>query len=255
MKTILILVDGMRSDALEQTANAQEVLQNSAYTMTAQTVMPSVTLPCHMSLFHSVDPTRHGTTTNTYMPQVRPIRGLCEVLHGAGKRCAFFYNWEELRDLSRPDTLDFSYFCKGRDIGYGKANNIITDAAISYLSENKTDFAFLYYGFTDAAGHNHGWMTEPYMDAMKNSWDNINKIVTALPEDYMIIVTADHGGHDRTHGTDLPEDMTIPIVAFQKGQKPDWDFTDATIKDIAPTITALLGVSADAEWEGKCLLK
>ena len=38
--------------------------------------MPSVTLPCHMSLFHSVDPDRHGITTNGYVPQVRPIKGM-----------------------------------------------------------------------------------------------------------------------------------------------------------------------------------
>ena len=48
---------------------------------TAQTVMPSVTLPCHMSLFHSVAPDRHGILTNTYTPQVRPINGICEQLH------------------------------------------------------------------------------------------------------------------------------------------------------------------------------
>ncbi len=66
------------------------MLARSAASFCAQTVTPSVTLPCHMSLFHSVTPQRHGTTTNTYAPQVRPVRGLCEVLAAAGKRCAFF---------------------------------------------------------------------------------------------------------------------------------------------------------------------
>ena len=35
--------------------------------------------------------------------------------------------------------------------------------------------------------------------------------------------TADHGGHDRTHGTDSPEDMTIPFIIkgknFKVGEK------------------------------------
>ena len=36
--------------------------------------------------------------------------------------------------------------------------------------------------------------------------------------DYDVILTADHGGHDRIHGTELPEDMTIPVLM----QGPDF---------------------------------
>ena len=90
MKVMLILVDGMRPDAMVQIPQAQAMMAQSASTLEAQTVYPSVTLPCHMSLFHSVDPARHGITTNLYMPQVRPIAGLCEVLKAADKSCAFF---------------------------------------------------------------------------------------------------------------------------------------------------------------------
>ena len=91
MRTVLIVVDGMRPDAIAAMPRVQKLLKNASYTMTATTVMPSVTLPCHMSLFHSVDPSRHGTTTNTYAPQVRPINGLCEVLLNHKKTCAFLY--------------------------------------------------------------------------------------------------------------------------------------------------------------------
>jgi len=110
MKTLLILVDGMRPDAIENMPAVQELMKKSTYTLDARTVMPSVTLPCHVSLFHSVDPERHGTTTNVYAPQVRPIKGLCEVLSDHGKKNAFFYDWEQLRDLTRPGSLTFSYF-------------------------------------------------------------------------------------------------------------------------------------------------
>ena len=105
------------------------------------------------------------------------------------------------------------------------------------------------------AGHNYGWMSEQYMAAMENSFNNITKLLNALPDDYTVIVTADHGGHDRTHGTELEEDMVIPIIAISKNGAADFDFKDASIKDIAPTVTALLGVSPDEEWEGKSLLK
>ncbi|MBQ8311309.1 MAG: alkaline phosphatase family protein [Clostridia bacterium] len=69
-KVILVLVDGMM-----QCGNpfAKELISKSAYTLNARTVLSSVTLPCHMSLFHCVDPDRHGILSNTYMPQVRSI--------------------------------------------------------------------------------------------------------------------------------------------------------------------------------------
>ena len=253
MRVLLILVDGMRPDALEKIDVAQDLIQKSTYTMEAKTVMPSVTLPCHMSLFHSVDPWRHGVTTNVYTPQVRPIKGLCEVLLANKKTSAFFYNWEELRDLSRPQSLSFSYFYKGEE-DYERANNIVSGAAIDYIKENSVDFVFLYLGYPDAAGHKHGWMRNEYMDAIKNSWENINRVTASLPDDYTVIITADHGGHDRMHGTDAPEDMTIPIMIIGKGIEAGKVLQDANIKDIAPTIVKLLGVEPDEEWEGASLL-
>lgn len=256
MRVLLILVDGMRPDALEQIPQAQRMIEKSAYTMRARTVMPSVTLPCHMSLFHSVDPARHGTTTNTYTPQVRPVKGLCEVLSANGKTCAFFYNWEELRDLSRPASLTFSHFCSGGSLGYEKTNGMVTDAAIECLTGNEVDFAFLYLGYSDAAGHQYGWRSREYQKALESSWADIERIVRVLPDDYTVIVTADHGGHDRTHGTDLPEDMTIPLImtgkAFPAGK--EIEHADINIMDIAPTVVSLLGILPDEHWEGKSLL-
>ena len=101
MRVLLILVDGMSPDALKEIPQAQRLLKKASYTMQAKTVVPSVTLPAHMSLFHSVDPSRHGITTNLYKPQVRPVNGLCEVLNQNGKWCAMFHGWDEFRDLAR----------------------------------------------------------------------------------------------------------------------------------------------------------
>ncbi len=254
MKTVLILVDGMRPDSITNIEKAQNVIKKSAYTMKAQTVYPSVTLPCHISLFHSVTPQRHGTTTNVYMPQVRPINGLCEVLRQADKKCAIFYNWEEIRDVSRPNSLVHSSFWAGKRVGYKQAGEILTDELIDYLKNQETDFTFLYLGYTDMAGHNHGWMTPEYMEAVERSWDNIEKIMSALGDEYTYIITADHGGHDRTHGSDMPEDMLIPVIIngkdFEKGEIT----SDVNIMDIAPTIAVLAGVNPDSEWEGKALI-
>ena len=144
MKVVLILVDGMRPDAISDLPEARDMLENSSVCLKGTTVLPSVTLPCHMSLFHSVTPERHGTTTNVYMPQVRPVKGLCEQLGDNKKHCAFFYNWEELRDLSRPGYLDFSYFCSGYGHGFEESNLAVTENAIEYIVKHSPDFSFVY---------------------------------------------------------------------------------------------------------------
>lgn len=254
MRVLMVLVDGMRPDAIADLPEVKKIMEKSAYTMHAASVVPPVTLPCHMSIFHSIDPKRHGIMTNTYVPQARPVKGLCEVLLEHKKKNAFFYSWGELRDITEPKSLTFSYFCKGRDIGYEKANDILTDEAIKYLSANDTDFAFLYLGYTDMAGHTDGWMSEPYMDAIHNSWKNIEHILEELSENYTVIITADHGGHDRTHGEQIPEDMTIPFFIMGKDFEAGSELQNVSLKDIAPTVAALLGVEPDEEWEGKKLL-
>ena len=254
MKVIMMLADGMRPDALADIPVAQEIMKKSACTLSAGTVFPSVTLPCHVSLFHSVTPERHGTTTNVYMPQVRPIRGLCEVLKDFNKRSAFFYNWEDIRDVSRPNSLTRSSFYSGRRLGYKEAGEMLTDEAIDYLKKFDTDFTFVYFGLSDWAGHNFGWMSEEYMHALRDSWNNMKKIMEALGDEYTYIITSDHGGHDRTHGFDIPEDMTIPIIINGEGFEAGSEIGDANIIDIAPTITKLIGVIPDEDWEGKSLI-
>lgn len=250
-KALLILVDGMRPDSLAKCGSpyAEKLISESMYTLHAQTVMPSVTLPCHMSLFHSVTPQRHGILSNTYVPQVRPIRGICEVLKNAKKKCAMFFNWEELKDLSRPDSLMTSVYMSGHIFGYEDANIRVTDAAVECIRRDAPDFAFLYLGYPDAAGHGYGWMGEEYLSSVKQSFDCIEKIVTSLPEDYVVFITADHGGHDRSHGSDMPEDMNIPLIIYNPSI-PACEIESASILDIAPTITSLLGIEADEDWEG-----
>ena len=254
MKVIMIVADGMRPDALADIPVAQKIVKKSACTLNAKTVFPSVTLPCHVSLFHSVTPERHGTTTNVYMPQVRPIRGLCEVLKDFNKRSAFFYNWEDIRDVSRPNSLTRSSFYSGRRLGYKEAGEMLTDEAIDYLKKFDTDFTFVYFGLSDWAGHNFGWMSEEYMQALRDSWKNIEKLMNTLGDEYTYIITSDHGGHDRTHGTDSDEDMLIPVIINGKDFPADSEIGEANIIDIAPTVTKLLGVEPDSEWEGKPLI-
>jgi len=254
-KVVLVLVDGMRPDGMMQCGHPYpaQFCKLSAHSLKARTVMPSVTLPCHMSLFHSVDPDRHGILSNLYVPQVRPVVGLFDQLDQYGKKCAFFNTWEELRDLSRPDHLH-TYVCYNQH----KAEDTdtkITDTAIDYIRKELPDFTFIYLGETDeVGGHSCGWMSEQYMKSVAKAWTCIEKLHKSLPEGYTLIVTADHGGHDRSHGSDMPEDMTIPVCFCGPRFTPGKELEDVSIKDIAVTTAHLLEVPPVKEWEGRVLV-
>lgn len=250
-KVVLVLVDGMRPDGMLGCGHpfVKKLISMSSYALDAQTVYPSVTLPCHMSLFHSVDPDRHGILTNTYVPQVRPVVGLFDQLDKFEKKCASFITWEELRDLGRPDHLH-TLLCINQH-KQEDTDTKITDVAIDYIRREEPDFLFLYLGETDeVGGHSVGWMSETYMGSVHKAMGCIEKVYDNLPEGYTLIVTADHGGHGRSHGENIPEDMTIPICfcgpKFEAGKALE----GVSIKDIAVTVTKLLEVPKVKEWEG-----
>ena len=55
-KVILISIDGMRPDGLKQCGNpyVSELEKMCTYTYDGRSMDPSVTLPCHFSMAHSV---------------------------------------------------------------------------------------------------------------------------------------------------------------------------------------------------------
>jgi hypothetical protein len=103
-RVVLFVIDGLRPDALTQT-NAPVIgrlMAGGAYTLQAQAVVPSITLPCHVSMFCGVTPERHGTLSNVWNPPQPPVPSLLDVAHAAGRSTASFYYWEELREISHP---------------------------------------------------------------------------------------------------------------------------------------------------------
>jgi predicted AlkP superfamily pyrophosphatase or phosphodiesterase len=252
---VFVLIDGVRPDAIEA-ANCPHLtgLRNrSAFTLKARSVMPSVTLPCHMSIFHSVPPGRHGVTTNDWQPMARPLPGLIEQARAVGRRCAFFYNWEPLRNLNLPGGLAFSYF---RDNVYSdpNADQVIAEEAVRYLTTDQFDFAFVYFGTVDTIGHLSGWMSNEYLAQLERVDHSLGTVLTALPADSALLLQSDHGGHERTHGTDSPEDMTIPWLVAGPGIRRGYEIeTAVSLLDTAPTLARLLKINPSPEWEGRCV--
>lgn len=251
---ILIMIDGTRPDALDiaDCPNLRGLIARGASSMQARSVMPSITLPCHMSIFHSVPPTRHGITANMYLPMARPFPGLIETLRAAGKRSAFVHNWEPLRDLCRPETLHYAYFREAPlDVTYDDAVGV---ESVRLLRDESFDFVFIYFGSIDGAGHQAGWMSEQYLKQINRVDGMIGQILDTMPQDATIIIHSDHGGKDRNHGTDSPEDMTIPWVAAGPTIRSGYTINEpVSLLNTAPTIVKLLGVAPHPTWEGSAL--
>ena len=256
-RVVLMMTDGMRPDGFKQanTPNLDQFLSESSYTLEAQSVMPSITLPCHMSIFHSIPPNRHGITSNDWHPMARPIPGLLERAKYEDKRCGLFLNWEQLRDLGRPGNLhylfmrDSSYYYKDEQfIG----DEFIAEAAIRDLPTLDLNFAFVYWGTIDTVGHAFGWMSDEYIAQIERVDSLIGDVLSIIPSDTTVLIQSDHGGHDRNHGTDSPEDMTIPWMIRGNGIRQGHQIQQAvSLLDTAPTIAKIMKIKPAPEWEGK----
>lgn len=253
--TFLVMIDGLRPDGLKQAncPNLMGLMSRGATSLEARSLMPSVTLPCHMSIFHSVPPERHGVTSNDWRPMARPIPGLVDVARRQNRHAAFFYNWEPLRNLSLPGSLRFSHF---RDNVYEDptADAHIAEAAARYLEAESPDFAFVYFGTVDVFGHAYGWMSAEYLAQISQVDHALATLLQAIPADSTVLLQADHGGHDRDHGTSDERDILIPWIIAGPGIRSGYKIDEpVSLLDTAPTLARIMGIEPHREWEGRCI--
>lgn len=254
MAAILVMIDGLRPDAIAAAGCTYlpQLIERGAASLVARSVTPSITLPCHMSIFHSVPPARHGLVSNDWTPMARPLPGLIEVAKAAEKRCAFFYNWEPLRNLSVPGGLYLSYFRHTEFEVEGDLGTV--EMAARCLKEDAPDFLFVYLGTTDTAGHSYGWMEPGYLAQVRRVDGYLPMLVDAMTDADTLLVQADHGGHERNHGLDIAEDRTIPWILMGPGIKRGYTIAGpVSLLDTAPTLARVLGLKPNAQWEGWCV--
>jgi phosphopentomutase len=184
----------------------------------------------------------------------RPIPGLMEQAHAAGLQATFFYGWEPLRNLSLPDKLTLSYCCNLSETDLESDPRLI-DETIRFIAKNpQLDFAFVYLGTLDTAGHKYGWMSDGYLAQLEQIDGALGKLLEALPDDATVLVQSDHGGHERSHGTNSPEDMTIPWLISGPEIRPGYEISSSvSLLDTAPTLARLLNISPHPAWEGRCI--
>lgn len=259
---MLVSIDGLRPDAIVEfnARTLQQLIADGSHTLRAMTVVPSKTLPSHTSMLTGEPPERHGVLWNTAFedrPGTLEIPTVFSVARKSGYTTAAFFSKAKFSHLQRPGTLDYSQSPRGW-FGRWTADRTTRDVE-DYLQHSRPNLLFVHLPDPDVAGHSAGWMSSAYGRAVKRADDAVARIRRAADTAYgagayTLIVTADHGGQDKDHGSDHELDVHIPWIAWGRGVQrgvlpPD---TVRTI-DTASTVLYLLGVDSPTAWAARPL--
>ncbi len=246
-RVAIISIDGLRPDALTET-NAPSILalaQRGAYSLAAQTVFPSTTLPSHTSMLTGVEPSAHGITFDEYRDTFQlAIPTVFSQVRLAGKRAVVVVGKDKFRQLAVAGSTD-SYTCATR----GDVD--VVNEAIALLPVG-FDLLFVHLPQVDQTGHASGWMSAQYAAQLQKTDEAVGRLVSLLPPETTVILTADHGGQLKTHGTRDRIDMTIPWIIAGPRVVPRGALTrPVRTVDTAPTVLSLLGLPPPANATGK----
>ena len=261
---ILVSIDGLRPDAIETFAapTLQRLMREGSYSLLARTIQPSSTLPSHTSMLSGEPPEQHHVTWNNVVTAEKDVVDFSTVFSVAranGYRTAAFFSKAKFSPLQLPGSLDYSQ-APGGWFGKWAAARTVSDVR-AHLKKEKPNLLFVHLPDPDTAGHGSGWMSPAYGRAVLATDSALKDLLEAANEaygagNYSVLVTADHGGHGRGHGTEDPLDVTIPWIAWGRGVSAG-AMADVTINtfDTAPTVLWLLGVEKPAAWDGVAVTK
>ncbi|MGH7481429.1 MAG: alkaline phosphatase family protein [Longimicrobiales bacterium] len=255
---IIVSLDGLRPDAIELfgAERIQALMRAGSYSLEARTILPSKTLPSHTSMLTGVTPEVHGVTWNSDQTDVHgvvDVPTIFELAHDRGLTTAAFFSKSKFHHLVRPGSLD--YVQAPSSIAMLMATRTVADA-IRYLRHARPNLLFVHVGEADYAGHTTGWMSRIYGIAVARADAAVGSLVQAAEQAYgegqfTVIITADHGGHGRDHGTEHDLDMTIPWIVYGEGVERGAKLEDLRTMDTAATALWLLGVQVPASWTGR----
>src|SRR6187549_800517 len=223
-RILIIGIDGCRSDALRaaDAPNIHGLLDHAVYSYDALTRFPTWSGPCWSSMCTGVWWEKHGVTDNTF----------------TGSNYDQYPHFIHRSELIDPDRLTVS-ICHWSPINTEINTlcdvelNVNTDldvknSAVTYLNVDDPAILFLDFDDVDHAGHTYGFSpTVPeYMASINLTDQYVGEILDALQarpdvikENWMVILTPDHGGTPSGHGGTSFEERNIFFIAW----KPEMD--------------------------------
>jgi len=270
----IISLDGGKPSIMQQSHMpvVNRLLEEGAHTWTAKTIFPSKTLPSHVSMLTGVDPAKHHVLWNDWLP----TNGLVKVptifseAKAADLTTAMFVGKEKFRHLLVPGTVDDFDFNPYQAQTVSKAvagektmtsegtvlGNFVAQDAARYIKQKKPNLCFIHFADPDSAGHKYGWGSKEQIQTFADVDAAIGTILKAISDAGIarksaLIITADHGGHERVHGFNTPDDMNIPWIVWGVGVKHGFEIKAPVVTyDTAATALWLLGVPRPKNFDG-----
>ena len=261
-RVVLVSVDGLRADAVDVWSPPSLLsLASNGARVTARTVLPSLTVPAHLSMWSGVSPETHGVRNDTlrFTPQMTSLNPIFRRSRSSGLEAVAFVSEQgplsgfgDLLSCREAFGLDSLYLVTA-DAG------ATVEASLPLLRAPESDLIFLHLPDPDSAGHAHGFTSTEYGAEVADVDAAIGALLDVLDlSTTLLVVTAPHGGGgsfgDRLHGSSDPADVEVPLLLYGAGVRPGATGT-ATILDVAPTVLWALGMAPPGQYEGRALLE
>lgn len=147
-----------------------------------------------------------------------------------------------------------------QDKGYDLRDNSAAKKAIEVLADPQLDVLFFYLGQVDEMGHATGFhpSNRSYCEAIENVDRHVGQAIDAIAtrptiakEDWLVVVTSDHGGSGKGHGGghNKPEILNSFLIVSGDNVATGSFEQQTYIVDAPVTVLAHLGVSPDAAWK------
>jgi predicted AlkP superfamily pyrophosphatase or phosphodiesterase len=262
-RLIVIGVDGLSVDGVvtAKTPRMHELIQRSAWTLTARGVMPTLSSPNWASMIDGAGPEQHGITSNGILRKMVEIQPVCrdsegmfptifEVLREQNptSRIAVFHDWPGFADLVEkhaPDVMQHEH---------GAART--AETAAHYWKLNHPALMFVHLDNVDHTGHAEGWATPAYYRAVEDADRYIGTILDMLRDESaldstFVLISSDHGGKGRGHGKNSLEEIQIPWILSGPEVNPGQLAAPVYTFDTAATIAWIFGLNAPECWIGR----
>ena len=266
---ILISVDGLGDHLLTdlKLPEIERLAKDGVKASRVTTTDLMKTLPGHASMLTGVSPEKHGITHNDLDDTLRPIAvpTLFGLVKQNGLRSAAVVGKRKIAFIIKPTGVDSIIQPEAFLLGdyYGRFPSLI-DKCVKEELKKSPAFVFVHYAMGDTMGHIFQWESWPQRAGLRSIDKSIGRLRADADEiigkgNYVILLTADHGGHGGSHGQrskegvaeDLERDFFIPWILY--GMPLELTREAITINDTAPTLAHLLGleIPADWNWQGK----
>ncbi len=241
---ILITIDGLLTDTVT-TLGATELpsiyrlIDEGASTSNARTVVESTqTLPNHTSMLTSAPvsgTSGHGVTFNeddgltVHDSAGRYVASMFDVAHDNGLSTLLYAGKPKFDFLDRSwDATNGAADTTGADNGTDKIDHYmrsdgatVTSSFLAQLAADPTNLNVVHYAGTDAAGHDFGWGSAEYDQALKDIDALVGQILAFVETDptmagrTVVVLSTDHGGTGTSHIDEtLAVNYTIPMYVW-----------------------------------------